>query len=178
MEELRREITQYQASIIDLTKWKLIFIGTIGAVGLGLTGDGAAKVSEISSLILCVIPFACNYVDAICKNLQIKTCSLRLIMAQVGDKVVEQSKENVVAAKVALRGERVENALRIFLIFTLEEMVLTLSTATINFGLILYAMIFHSQFSNFIIAASIIGFLFMFYVEILYRVHMKRIIRD
>ena len=53
MEELRREITQYQASIIDLTKWKLILIGTIGAVGLGLTGDGAAKVSEISSLILC-----------------------------------------------------------------------------------------------------------------------------
>jgi hypothetical protein len=62
----------------------------------------------------------------------------------------------------------------IFLIFTLEEMVLTLSTATI--GLILYALLF-SEMYKYIIAAAMSGFLFMFYVEIIYRVHIKRIVR-
>jgi len=174
MEELRREITQYQASLIDLMKWKLIIIGSIGAVGLGLTKDVSAKTPEVSSLILCVVPFACNYVDALCKNLQLKIYRRRLSMVQIGDEIGGNAKENIAARFEFGEAHNIKEDGPIFLIFTLEEMVLTLSTATINAGLILYALLF-SEMREYIIAAAMSGFLFMFYVEIIYRVHIKRI---
>ena len=104
MKEMRREITQYQASIIDLMKWKLIILGSISAVGLGLPKNVSAKTPEVSSLILCVVPFACNYVDALSKNLQLKIYRRRLSMVQIGDEIVGKAKENIAASVRIWRG--------------------------------------------------------------------------
>ena len=175
MEELRREITQYQASIIDLMKWKLILIGSIGAVGLGLTDKGSADHPGVSALILCVIPFACNYVDALCKNLQLKICRRRVIMGLIGEQVITDDESLIRKAEFG-KSAIIEEDERILWIFTLQEMVLTLSTATINAGLMLYALLFRSEWSPFIVAAALTGVLFMFYVEIIYRLHMKRVV--
>jgi hypothetical protein len=177
MDELRREIMQSEASIIDLMKWKLILVGGIGAVGLGLTNEASAKTPEVSALILCVIPFACNYVDALCKSLEIKICKLRTVLAHVGDELAKDPEEKLFVGYAFGRDCDIGgDALRLFRIFTLEELVLTFSTATINLGLIFYAIIFLSQ-RQFVIISAVAGFLFMIYVETVYRIHLKRISR-
>lgn len=97
MEELRREITQYQASLIDLMKMEAYYnrkhrCGRVG-INKGCIGEDSR---DYLSNSLCG-PLACNYVDALCKNLQLKIYRRRLSMVQIGDEIGGNAKENIAA---------------------------------------------------------------------------------
>ena len=69
MEPLRAEVMQAQATRSDLLRWKLIAIGAIGSVGLGLAG---ARPRTHADLVLCALPPVCLYVDLLCLNLNLR----------------------------------------------------------------------------------------------------------
>ncbi len=78
---LRNEIIESQKSRIDLLKYKLIGVATLGSIGLGLSNNSNPNVDPV--YVICVIPFVCLYVDSLCwhNNLRIliisaffKTC--------------------------------------------------------------------------------------------------------
>jgi len=69
METLRTEILETQKVRSDLLKWKLIIVSALGGAGLGLSGNTG---TVDASLVLCVIPFSCAYVDLLCRHLSIR----------------------------------------------------------------------------------------------------------
>jgi hypothetical protein len=70
MDSLRNEIIEAQKSRSDLMKWKLVLVSGLGAVGLRLTDiPDDTTVKHVSGIVLCLIPFACSYVDALCRHL-------------------------------------------------------------------------------------------------------------
>lgn len=77
MSALRDEIIESQKVRSELLKWKLLIVSALGAVGLGLSGEGASGEGAVSGayLVLLLIPFACFYVDLLCRHL-----SLRIIV--------------------------------------------------------------------------------------------------
>lgn len=68
METLRQEILESQKARSDLLKWKLVVVAALGAAGLGFTSDTSA----IAHVVLCFIPFACVYVDLLCRHLNLR----------------------------------------------------------------------------------------------------------
>ena len=66
METLRQEILETQKVRSDLLKWKLIIVAALGAAALGINQTSGQP------LLLCLIPFACGYLDLLCRH-----CSIR-----------------------------------------------------------------------------------------------------
>jgi hypothetical protein len=62
MKELRQELMEAQKMRFHLIQWKLAIVAALGAAGLGLTGS---KAIPNGSLLLCLIPIACVYADAL-----------------------------------------------------------------------------------------------------------------
>ena len=62
MKELRQELMDAQRTRFQLIQWKLLIVSALGATGLGLTG---ATNLPNAALVLCCIPFACVYADAL-----------------------------------------------------------------------------------------------------------------
>jgi mannose-6-phosphate isomerase-like protein (cupin superfamily) len=75
---LKRELLQSQKTRDELMKWKLVLVSAIGAAALGFSKDSNAPHAEFA---LCLIPFACCYVDLLCRNLSIRTKLLSRFMA-------------------------------------------------------------------------------------------------
>ena len=77
MSALREEIIESQKVRSELLKWKLLIVSALGAAGLGLSGQEASGHGAVSSayLVLLLIPFACFYVDLLCRHM-----SLRIIV--------------------------------------------------------------------------------------------------
>ena len=72
IDQLYGEIREAQKYRVDLLKWKIILVSALAAVGLGFTkSSGSNEVIE-PKLILCVIPFACAYVDVLHRHLLIR----------------------------------------------------------------------------------------------------------
>jgi hypothetical protein len=77
IEAFRNEIIEAEKSRMDLLKWKLILVAALGAIGLGLNNVSLnSKISSALHLLLCLIPFACVYVDLLCKHLQIRILAI------------------------------------------------------------------------------------------------------
>lgn len=72
--DFRIEIVEAEKGRTDLLKWKLILVATLGAIGLGIKGtDKTETLPSLSlSLVLCLIPLVCVYVDLLCKHLQMR----------------------------------------------------------------------------------------------------------
>jgi len=70
-EWLRSEIVETQKVRSDLLKWKLIITAVLGAAGLGLSKD--LQITAEARYLLCLIPLVCQYVDMLCKNLNMRT---------------------------------------------------------------------------------------------------------
>lgn len=68
METLRAEILESQKARSDLLKWKLVVVAALGAAGMGFTGGN----SSYAHVVLCFIPFACVYVDLLCRHLNLQ----------------------------------------------------------------------------------------------------------
>jgi hypothetical protein len=77
IEAFKNEIVEAEKSRMDLLKWKLILVATLGAIGLGLNSTSStSKVLSSLHLILCLIPLVCVYVDLLCKHLQIRILAI------------------------------------------------------------------------------------------------------
>ena len=63
-------------------KWKLIIIAVVGAAALGFSKSDPLPHSELA---LCLIPFACCYIDLLCRNLSIRTKMIGQFMAKNDD---------------------------------------------------------------------------------------------
>ncbi len=73
MNNLKTELLHAQKTRDDLMKWKLMLVSGIGAAGLGFSNSTSPKYAELA---ICLIPFACVYVDLLCRNLSIRTKSI------------------------------------------------------------------------------------------------------
>ena len=69
MDSLRNEIIQTQKIRSDLIKWKLLIVAGIGGAALGFSGHGPASNAPLA---LAIIPFACVYVDLLCRHLSLR----------------------------------------------------------------------------------------------------------
>lgn len=79
MDTLRNEILESQKVRSDLLKWKLIIISALGAAGLGLSGSFD---TINASLVLCIIPFACAYVDLLCRHLSLRNKAIGIFLSK------------------------------------------------------------------------------------------------
>ena len=68
MDKLREEIIEAEKIRADLIKWKLILVAGLGAAGLGLNGNSR----DDMTLLLCLIPFVCVYVDLVARHLNLR----------------------------------------------------------------------------------------------------------
>lgn len=75
METLRTEIREAQQIRANFLKWKLVLVATLAGVGLGLWPTPTSSTSSkplSSSLLLCLIPFVCIYVDVLCRHANLR----------------------------------------------------------------------------------------------------------
>jgi hypothetical protein len=65
---LREEIVASQQARIDLLKYKLVAIATLGAVGLGFSETEIKSTDLVFQpvFVLCIIPFVCAFIDLLC----------------------------------------------------------------------------------------------------------------
>ena len=82
----KNEIVESEKSRIDLLKWKFIVIGALGSIALGVKPLSSQPISEsgssqsgvfltfsfASTLIFCLIPLLCVYIDLLCKHLNLR----------------------------------------------------------------------------------------------------------
>jgi hypothetical protein len=80
MEKLRDELIAAQEGRLDVVKWKLLSIGGIGAVALGL---GEGKSAEPA--LLALVPLLCVYVDLAYWNLSIRMNAIGQYLRQQKD---------------------------------------------------------------------------------------------
>ena len=118
METLRQEILESQKARSDFLKWKLVVVAGLGAAGMGFTSGGY----RYGHVVLCFIPFACIYVDLLCRHL-----SLRIFI--IGQFIKSEKPEDVNAQYVHLY-ERFSD--RLSYAFTLEAWDLHWSTIAIS----------------------------------------------
>ena len=67
--ELRDEIVESQKARVDLLKWKMILVATLGAVALGFERAASGSIPSFShEYLLCLIPLVCLYADILCSH--------------------------------------------------------------------------------------------------------------
>jgi hypothetical protein len=81
-DSLKKELLQAQNERGKLMKWKILLISGIGSAALGFSASPALPYAELA---LCVIPFACAYVDLLCRNLSVRTKLISAFMAKQPD---------------------------------------------------------------------------------------------
>ena len=127
MDTLRSEIMQAHEARSELLKWKLVIVGAIGSVGLGLAG---AKTSNHADLVLAAVPLVCIYVDLLCMNLNIRM----LVIASWMRKVETENPE-----QLALRNyERFVDGFRDA--FALEDWAIDSATRVLSLAVGLYGV--------------------------------------
>ena len=66
---LRTELNAAQKARDELMKWKVVAVTLVGAAALGFSESSPSG----AHLALAVIPFACAYVDLLCRNLSVRS---------------------------------------------------------------------------------------------------------
>jgi hypothetical protein len=92
IEIFRSELIEAEKSRLDLFKWKLIISAALAGIGLGFVPDNQVYPKSIFSsmhLVLCIIPLACNYVDLLCVNLQIRILMIGKFFKEIKDEDIE-----------------------------------------------------------------------------------------
>jgi hypothetical protein len=83
---LRTEILECEKARIDLLKYKLLTIAVLGSIGLGLNdkiNDQSAVIAPV--YILCIIPFACIFVDSLCMHNNLRIVVIAKFLKEQGD---------------------------------------------------------------------------------------------
>jgi hypothetical protein len=149
MDTLREEILQAQQVRSDLLKWKLVVVGGVGAVGLGLAGaEGPAE----ADLVLAAIPPACVYVDLLCRHLSLRILVVGAFMrgANVEEAGVLKAYEGYAQQKRSA--------------FELEEWALALSTLVLSlavFGYGLYVLLGPEKHAGWaFVGSGVVGLVF------------------
>jgi hypothetical protein len=71
IDQLANELVEAQKVRSDLLKWKIALVAGLAGVGLGLV-DTAPSGQRYADLVLCAIPLAAVYVDALCRHLSLR----------------------------------------------------------------------------------------------------------
>ena len=156
MKELRQELMEAQKLRFQLIQWKLAIVAALGAAGLGLTGS---KAVPNGSLLLCLIPIACIYADAliyhqgvIChvigKFLQEHGCS------SGGDdmKTIAAYENFVMSCRVLItkKGKKID-------VYSLEKLDLHIATLVISGFIIIVPSLLAQSWRTYFIASGLIG---------------------
>jgi hypothetical protein len=131
MSDLRGEIVEAQKLRADFVKWKLIITSGLGAAGLGFTEHSTLKYAYV---VLTVIPFACAYVDLVCRHI-----NLRIIIIGSFLKVCPGGLESAYEAFVDKTRGKVD-------FFVLEDWALQGSTIILSLAVTVAGLVF--QFSD------------------------------
>lgn len=105
---VRGEIDAAQKARDELLKWKAVSIATLAGAGLGFAGASGTS----SPLVLAVLPFACAYIDLLCRNLSIRSKSASRFMeliADAGDRSAAARYEQFYARFASSRGPALES---------------------------------------------------------------------
>lgn len=78
------ELLSAQSTRDELMKWKLIVISTLGATGLGFIENNASIDLHI---VIAIIPFACVYIDLLCRNLSVRAKRINQFIATLSNEV-------------------------------------------------------------------------------------------
>jgi hypothetical protein len=79
---LRNEIIESEKARIDLLKYKLVAIATLGAVGIGV---GNYAKGQGFTYAICIIPFAAIYVDLLCFHNTLRIRAIARYLYNNGD---------------------------------------------------------------------------------------------
>ena len=90
MDLLRTQVIETQKARSDLMKWKLILVAGLGTFGLGLGNIARGPCYPI----LCLVPFVCNYVDALCAHLSIRIQAIGDFLASETPNTSEEKREH------------------------------------------------------------------------------------
>jgi hypothetical protein len=134
-DRLRDEILQAQRARSDLLKWKLVLVGTLGSVGLGLAGS--RRVSH-ADLVLCAVPLVSAYVDLLACHLSIR---IRVIGAYIRGRSGDQSYESFVEhVRVLKLAQRTSTRRKGVSAFDLEDWAIWWSTGFLSLSVLVYGI--------------------------------------
>jgi hypothetical protein len=127
MKTLREEIMQAHSTRSELLKWKLVIVGAIGSVGLGLAGANTAKHAD---LVLAAIPLVCIYVDLLCMNLNLRILAIASWMRK---EVTDDSEQKAISRYEAF----LEPHRRVF---ALEDWAISGGTFAVSAAVVIYGI--------------------------------------
>lgn len=162
MDILREEIIESEKMRADLIKWKLILVAGLGAAGLGLSG----KSCDDMTLLLCLIPFVCVYVDLVARHLKLRIHVIAEFMRrqQMG---------------WAADYEKYAQSMEGKGVFSLETGALWLSTVFLSFVIIIVGFIMHHKQSAInlmlFILSGLFGIVAAVIINLVYRSKCKKI---
>ena len=82
---LRGEIVESQKTQAEFLKWKLIAVGAVSSISLGLTSPSGQQSSPQSlQLLLCSIPLICAYTDFISLHIMIRIVTIGTYLKGAG----------------------------------------------------------------------------------------------
>ena len=162
MDKLREEIIEAEKIRADLIKWKLILVAGLGAAGLGLNGNSRNDMT----LLLCLIPFVCVYVDLVARHLNLRIHVIAEFM--------RGQKEEWTADY-----EKYAESMEKNRVFALETGVLWYSTVFLSVIVIIYGFVMHSKqpVINLVlfISSGFFGIVVAVSIDVLYRKRRTKI---
>lgn len=135
---LRTEIIESEKARIDLLKYKLVVVASLAAIGLGFS-ERNANTKIASDYILCIIPFACAYVDLLCYHNTIRTLVIASFLKHNDDPYEDYIYQ--------LGNELHTKSAEYF--FNMEDIALFWSSITLSILLVMYSIIpFFSEYDH------------------------------
>ncbi|WP_028573874.1 hypothetical protein [Desulfonatronovibrio hydrogenovorans] len=167
MDKLRDEIIETQKVRSDLIKWKLVLTAVLGATGLGFKGSPHDNIS----LLLCLIPLVCVYVDLTAQHLNLRIQAISSFIRDYESSGSEDWKWMVSYERYAKTISKQA--------FSFETMVFKYSTMFISTLIILSAIFFY--FNEDILKAhlfmfsGLFGMIGSYFIERSYEQNLKTI---
>jgi hypothetical protein len=131
VDTLREEVLTSQGVRSDLLKYKLVAVGGIGAVGLGLAG---AEVRGNADLVLAAVPLACLYIDLLCRHLSLRILVIGTFIRRQGEGSVAAYETFADNARELPDGHRTKSA------FALEDWAVSWSTLVLSAAVLAYGI--------------------------------------
>lgn len=155
---LYNEIRESQKFRFELLKWKLFVVAAISSVGFGMTDKLNA-----SYFVLCLIPFACLYIDMIHRHL--------VLRGKVNGEYLSQIGESLSFEKVFR-----ELSKNVFGSFALESFVVVFSSVLFSISVAIIG--FYVPNGIPLIICGSIGVLSAFAIEFFYQSKRKKIEKE
>jgi hypothetical protein len=155
---LRGELDAAQKSREELMKWKGVAVTGIGAAALGFSGSSP----QGAPLALLVLPFACAYVDLLCRNLSLRSKRVTRFLSEEPD----DERDPVVRFEKTYKAGEARYALESIALVGSSVLV---SVAVVPIGLAASALTLTNPRAVPFIGAGLVGLLLAGIVEHQYR---------